>query len=73
MSSLFDLFWGQLHIPKPGHEVVCEVSQVGANIKDFKKGDLLGFGTQRDSCDKCKWCLNGQEEVCTQIQARGTY
>ena len=53
--------------------MVCEVSQVGANIKDFEKGDLLGFGTQRDSCDKCKWCLNGKEEVCPQIQERGTY
>ena len=56
--------WGPAPYPiAPGHEMVCEVSQVGANVKDFKKGDLVGFGTQRDSCDKCKWCLNGQEEV----------
>ena len=53
--------------------MVCEVSKVGSEVKDFKKGDLVGFGTQRDSCDKCKWCLRGEEEVCPDVKERGTY
>ena len=57
----------------PGHEMVCEVSQVGSEVKDFKKGDLVGFGTQRDCCEKCKWCQRGEEEVCPNVQDKGTY
>jgi D-arabinose 1-dehydrogenase-like Zn-dependent alcohol dehydrogenase len=53
--------------------MVCEVSQVGSEVKDFKKGDLVGFGTQRDCCDKCKWCQRGEEEVCPNVQDKGTY
>ena len=46
--------WGPAPYPIAlGHEMVCEVSQVGSEVKDFKKGDLVGFGTQRDCCDKC--------------------
>ena len=66
--------WGPAPYPiAPGHEMVCEVSQVGSEVKDFKKGDLVGFGTQRDCCDKCKWCLRGEEEVCPNVEERGTY
>ena len=39
-------------IPKyplaPGHEIIAEVSQVGSGVKNFKKGDLVGFGTIRE-------------------------
>ena len=66
--------WGPAPYPIAlGHEMVCEVSQVGSEVKDFKKGDLVGFGTQRDCCDKWKWCLRGEEEVCPNVQERGTY
>ena len=66
--------WGPAPYPiAPGHEMVCEVAMVGSDVKDFKKGDLVGFGTQRDSCDKCKWCLRGEEEVCPDVKERGTY
>ena len=47
-------------IPKyllaPGHEIIAEVNQVGSEVKDFKKGDLVGFGTIREICGKCKYC-----------------
>jgi D-arabinose 1-dehydrogenase-like Zn-dependent alcohol dehydrogenase len=55
-------------IPKyplaPGHEIIAEVSQVGSEVKDFKKGDLVGFGTIREICGKCKYCKQGLEELC---------
>ena len=28
---------------EPGHEIVAEVYLVGSEIKDFKKGNLVGF------------------------------
>ena len=36
--------WGPAPYPiAPGQEMVCEVSKVGSEVKDFKKGDLIGF------------------------------
>ena len=48
----------------PGHEIIGEVSLIGKNVKDFKKGDIVGFGGMRDCCDKCKYCLKGKENLC---------
>ena len=48
----------------PGHEIIAEVSQVGSEVTDFKKGDLVGFGTIREICGKCKYCKQGLEELC---------
>ena len=57
--------WGDCPFPiSPGHEVVGEVSLVGKNVKDFKKGDKVGFGCMRDCCDKCEYCLTGKENLC---------
>ena len=55
-------------IPKyhlaPGHEIIAKVNQVGSEVKDFKKGDLVGFGTIREICGKCKYFKQGLEELC---------
>ena len=57
--------WGPCQYPiAPGHEIIGEVSLVGANVKDFKKGDLVGFGTMRDCCEECEYCKNGRENLC---------
>ena len=56
-----------------GHEIIGEVSKVGSNVKDFKKGDLVGFGTLRDACEKCRFCKNGQEELCRDVKEPFTY
>ena len=40
--------WGETIFPiAPGHEIIGEVSQVGSEVSDFKKGDIVGFGTIR--------------------------
>ncbi len=66
--------WGPAKYPiAPGHEMVAEVSLVGSEVKDFKKGDLVGFGTRRDCCEKCDYCLQGRENLCTDVKDRGTY
>ena len=66
--------WGYCPYPiAPGHEIVGEVSLVGKNVKDFKKGDIVGFGTMRDCCEKCKYCLKGKENLCRDCENVFTY
>ena len=40
----------------PGHEIIGRVTEVGENVKNFKKGDLVGVGCMVDSCQKCDAC-----------------
>jgi uncharacterized zinc-type alcohol dehydrogenase-like protein len=48
----------------PGHEIVGEVIEVGENVKNFKKGDLVGVGCLVDSCQTCDSCKEGLEQYC---------
>ncbi|HEA30606.1 MAG TPA: NAD(P)-dependent alcohol dehydrogenase [Leeuwenhoekiella sp.] len=48
----------------PGHEIVGEVTEVGQNVKNFKKGDLVGVGCMVDSCQTCDSCKNDLEQYC---------
>jgi uncharacterized zinc-type alcohol dehydrogenase-like protein len=47
-----------------GHEIVAEISEVGTEVKNLKKGDKVGFGFLRDSCGRCKYCLRQKENLC---------
>lgn len=49
-----------------GHEGVGEVEQVGSLVKGFKKGDVVGWGYQHNSCGLCKQCLTGHETLCAE-------
>ena len=57
----------------PGHEFVCEVSEVGSSVKTFKKGDKVGFGTKRACCGNCSVCLSGDDELCSDVKDDLTY
>lgn len=48
----------------PGHEIVGEVTAVGDNVKNFKKGDLVGVGCMVDSCQTCDSCKADLEQFC---------
>ncbi|WAH57036.1 NAD(P)-dependent alcohol dehydrogenase [Pseudomonas silvicola] len=48
----------------PGHEIVGKVTAVGANVKNFKVGDLAGVGCMVDSCQQCASCAEGEEQYC---------
>lgn len=52
----------------PGHEIIAEVVEVGADVKDFKKGDKVAFGTTRLCCDKCKYCKMEKEPLCIGLE-----
>jgi uncharacterized zinc-type alcohol dehydrogenase-like protein len=57
--------WGfSLYPMVPGHEIVGRITEIGADVKKFKVGDLAGVGCLVDSCRKCDNCVNGEEQYC---------
>lgn len=40
----------------PGHEMVGEVTAIGANVTKFQIGDAVVVGTIVDSCGHCSSC-----------------
>ena len=59
--------WGMTVYPVvPGHEIIGRVKSVGANVKQFKSGDLVGVGCLVDSCRSCSACEEDLEQHCEQ-------
>lgn len=50
----------------PGHEIIGRVKAVGADVKGFKAGDLVGVGCMVDSCRECTPCKADLEQHCEQ-------
>jgi uncharacterized zinc-type alcohol dehydrogenase-like protein len=48
------------------------VTAVGAEVKNFKPGDLAGVGCMVDSCNNCASCRKGLEQYC-EVGFTGTY
>jgi len=64
--------WAGTRFPcVPGHEIVGRVAAVGAQVSDFKAGDLVGVGCIVDSCRHCEDCDSGLENYCDGMV--GTY
>lgn len=66
---------GELDSPKlplvPGHEIVGEVVQVGEAVTQFSEGDIVGIPWLGYTCGKCRYCLKGQENLCTNARFTG--
>jgi len=59
--------WGGAIFPMvPGHEIIGIVSQIGSDVKRFKKGDCVGVGCFVDSCRKCEHCHEHLEQYCSE-------
>ncbi|KAB8320465.1 NAD(P)-dependent alcohol dehydrogenase [Tolypothrix campylonemoides VB511288] len=48
----------------PGHEVVGEVTAIGAEVTKFRIGDAVLVGTIIDSCGHCSSCNRHLEQYC---------
>lgn len=48
----------------PGHEIVGRIAEVGAEVKNFKVGDIVGVGCMVDSDGTCAACKDGEEQFC---------
>lgn len=47
-----------------GHEGVGIVQDVGAGVRNLKKGDRVGWGYEYNCCGSCEQCLKGSETYC---------
>jgi len=48
----------------PGHEVVGEVVEVGADVAGFGVGERVGVAWLRSTDGTCAYCLRGAENLC---------
>lgn len=55
----------------PGHQVIGRVEAAGKNVKDLKTGDRIGVAWIFSSCGRCKYCLEGYENLCPEFRATG--
>jgi threonine 3-dehydrogenase len=58
--------WAQETIPVPmvvGHEFAGEVAACGANVSDFRVGDLVS-GEGHVVCGRCRNCMAGRRHLC---------
>ena len=65
--------WAQRTIPVPlviGHEFVGTVAAVGANVKDFREGDVVS-GEGHLVCGRCRNCLAGRRHLCAHTAGVG--
>jgi uncharacterized zinc-type alcohol dehydrogenase-like protein len=57
--------WGFTQYPAvPGHEIIGRVKSIGAGVKKFKVGELVGVGCLVDSCRTCPECRAGLHQFC---------
>jgi uncharacterized zinc-type alcohol dehydrogenase-like protein len=58
----------------PGHEIIGKVTAVGAEVKKFKPGQVVGVGCMVDSCRTCASCQEDLEQYCDgPVGFTGTY
>jgi L-iditol 2-dehydrogenase len=64
-GSDLEKIYGQYSQPsmRLGHEPSGIVSEVGTNVKEFKKGDRV-FVHHHVPCHSCYFCLHGNETMC---------
>jgi threonine 3-dehydrogenase len=65
--------WAQKTIPVPmpvGHEFVGIVAEAGANVHDFKQGDVVS-GEGHLVCGHCRNCLAGRRHLCMHTSGVG--
>jgi len=62
--------WGEVTYPQiVGHEIVGTITAVGPDVKELKKGDVVGVGAQCWSCREktCQSCSIPLENTCPKM------
>jgi threonine 3-dehydrogenase len=65
--------WAAKTIPVPmvvGHEFVGEIVEVGSNVADFSKGQIVS-GEGHVVCGRCRNCLAGRRHLCAGTKGVG--
>jgi propanol-preferring alcohol dehydrogenase len=56
-----------------GHEVVGRVESLGSGAKKFKLGDRVGIAWIHSACGKCRFCQEGNENLCLGFKGTGCH
>ncbi|MCP4669389.1 MAG: alcohol dehydrogenase catalytic domain-containing protein, partial [Deltaproteobacteria bacterium] len=54
-----------------GHQVVGRVEKTGLKAKAFKRGDRVGIAWIFSACGTCKFCREGNDNLCRDFKATG--
>jgi len=54
-----------------GHQIVGRVVSYGSRSSSFQIGERVGVAWIYSSCGRCKFCLEGNENLCPDFQATG--
>jgi len=54
-----------------GHQVVGIVEETGSKTSTLKIGDRVGIGWIYSACGKCRFCREGNENLCHDFKATG--
>ena len=55
----------------PGHQIVGEVTALGANVSSVDIGDRVGIAWLRRTCGECRFCLALRENLCERAEFNG--
>jgi propanol-preferring alcohol dehydrogenase len=54
-----------------GHQIVGKVEKLGSKVSKFKIGDRIGIAWIYSACRICKFCIEGNENLCEKFKATG--
>lgn len=55
----------------PGHQVVGRVDALGPGVEGLREGDRVGVAWIYSACGRCKYCREGNENLCPFFTATG--
>ncbi len=55
----------------PGHQVIGTIAKIGSGSTKFKIGERVGVAWIFSACGKCKFCKQGNENLCDEFVATG--
>src|SRR3974390_1869934 len=66
---------GELTDPKlpliPGHQIVGRIAALGDRGERFKVGDRVGVPWLGSTCNSCRYCSSGRENLCDRARFTG--
>lgn len=54
-----------------GHEIIGQVESSGAEVTKFRVGDRVGIAWIYSACGQCRFCREGNENLCPEFQGTG--
>jgi len=55
----------------PGHQVVGYIEKIGQDVHTVNIGDRVGIAWIYSACGKCGFCMEGNENLCSDFKATG--